>query len=171
MHQLQRLLIFSVSFAACGALGAQAADSAQQALVARLYRQFSWEATGGDDGPGARTFIDQPRRVLLEYLEPTLVDLVLRDRACARRSREVCRLEFAPLWDSQDPDAVEITFRSVAGSARNAVVVHLRSSSGAATDVTVVTVHRPEGWRISDIEYARGGSLRRILGRKDGPAP
>ena len=160
------MLGFLVLAAADSAI-AQSADSVRTALVTRLYKQFSWEATGGDDGPEGRTFIDQPRRVLLRYLEPGLAELLLRERACVRESEAVCRLDFAPLWGSQDPDAAEISFSSMTGTP-NAVVASIGSSSGAVTIVTYRMVRTRMGWRISDIQYARGASLRTIL--SDGQA-
>src|SRR6185437_1551107 len=144
-------------------LRAQASDSTPIALLSRLYADFAWEATGGDDGPGAKTFSDQPKSALLRYVEPELAALLLRDAACVRRSNAICHLDFAPLWDSQDPDVADVSFtHSAARPGR--VVAHLRSRTGADTLVTYRMRRTPAGWRIADIEYRNGLSLRTLLG-------
>lgn len=163
MRSLWLLVPLCLQLSATAPAHAQRADSAQTALVARLYKQFSWEATGGDDGPGGLTFINQSKRVLLQYLEPGLASLLLRDRACTRRSKAICRLDFAPLWDSQDPDASAISFDRAANSAPSSVIARITSSSGAVTVVIFRLVLTSPGWRIADIEYAHGVSLRTIM--------
>lgn len=144
---------------------AQAADSAPIALLSRLYVEFAWEATGGDDGTDGKTFSDQSKPVLLRYLEPELATLLLRDAACVRRSDAICRLDFAPLWGSQDPDVVDVSFSSLAAQP-GTVIGHLRSQTGAERLVTYRMRRTPAGWRIADIEYTKRQSLRTLLGGK-----
>lgn len=157
------LLLAAQTFAGGRIALAQAADGTQVALLSQLYSDFAWEATGGDDGETGRTFVDQPKAILLRYLEPQLATLLLRDRDCVRRSSEICRLDFAPLWDSQDPDAADVSFTQPDG-VPNAVVAHIRDHRGAVVSITYRLQRTEAGWRIADIEYASGHSLRAILG-------
>ena len=143
--------------------GAQQRDSAPVALLSRLYTEFAWEATGGDNGPGGHTFSDQSKSALLRYVDSELGTLLLGDAACINRSDAICRLDFAPLWDSQDPDVAEVSFTRTSGHP-GTVIAHLRSPTGTETLVTYQMRRTSVGWRIADIEYTAKGSLRNLLG-------
>jgi hypothetical protein len=132
-------------------------------VVSQLYNDFAWEATGGDNGPGSSPFVDQPRTVLLRYLTPDLAALLLRDRACVRRSSEICRLDFVPLWASQDPDAADVSFTQPTGQPA-IVIAHIRDHAGTVTKITYRFKQIATGWRIADIHYGSGHTLRGLLG-------
>lgn len=156
-------LILAVQlFAPARGLGAQATRSAPVRVVSQLYKDFAWEATGGDDGPGGRPFVDQPRTVLLRYLTSDLADLLLRDRACVRRSSEICRLDFVPLWASQDPDAADVSFAQLTRQPA-IVIAHIRDHAGTVTKITYRLKQTAAGWRIADIQYSSGHTLRGLL--------
>lgn len=72
-------------------------------------------------------------------------------------------MDFAPLWDSQDPDVADVSFTQPDGMP-NTVVVHIRDHRGAVVNITYRLQRTEAGWRIADIEYPSGHSLRAILG-------
>lgn len=137
------------------------AYSPQVAAVRNLYRDFAFEARKEYAGPG---FIDQPREVLLRYLTPALTDLLLRDQRCAVTTHEVCRLDFVPLWGSQDPVGASVLVKP--GSSANTVVAALHYPS-TQTELTFYVAQTRAGWRVQDIAYDGGrSSLKKTLGFK-----
>ena len=149
-----------------GAPGGQAAvaQPPPSAIVSRLYHDFS--AGAAANASGAADFIDQPRTVLQRYLTPALAALLRRDRRCAAATRSVCRLDFMPLWDSQDAPAGPVRVR--AGAGRGIVDVRI----GAGAQPTLLRYHLVStraGWRICDIGYGPGrATLRQLLGGRAG---
>lgn len=99
-------------------LSAQATLSAPVRVVSQLYKDFAWETTGGDNGPGSRPFVDQPRTILLRYLTPDLAGL-----------------DFVPLWASPDPDAADVSFTELREQPA-IVIAPLRDHAGAVTEIT-----------------------------------
>jgi hypothetical protein len=133
------------------------------AVVAKLYKDFAWEAVAGHaEKPG---LIEQPRAILNRYFDDTLTALILEDRKCVERTKEVCRLDFSPIWDSQDPNATKV---NVVGSSDPAVVKvsFTDPESGTSTTLSYRMVKTKDGWRIHDIDYTSHESLLAILRAK-----
>jgi hypothetical protein len=156
---MRYLAVFGGASLILGAPGAGAKQPVGEAraVVARLYRDFRADA----DNP-AVSFVDQPQSVLARYLEPSLAHLLRAERACVARTQAVCRLDFAPLWASQDPDARDVQVRGTRDPA--VVIATLTGSEGStATELTYRLVRTRAGWRVHDIKYPGGASLRRLL--------
>jgi len=162
---MRRLLAVLLA-AACVIPSASADSSATPGieLVAKLYRQFAWEALMNDPGK-AVDFLDQPKAVLESYFEPKLAALILADRACAAATKEICKLDFAPLWASQDPSATDL--RVVAGSRPESVRVEFRHPGDDQQTVLIFELSPSSaGLRIKDIQYEEIPSLRGLLEAK-----
>lgn len=102
MGEVFRAAVFLSLFAA---FSAHAAKDARLAVVERLYQDYAWET-----GPGIskRTpFLNEKSVVLSKYLTKSLSRLLLEDRKCSERTREICRLDFSPIWNSQDPEGAK----------------------------------------------------------------
>ncbi|MCU0618213.1 MAG: hypothetical protein MUD17_14170 [Gemmatimonadaceae bacterium] len=105
------------------------------------------------------------RAQLARYFDGRLLDLWLRDRECVTRQREICNLDFAPLWDSQDPAGT--TVRVLAGDRANHVVVELRQPASAeVVRLQFELVRSAVGWRIRDISKPTVWSLVDLLSRR-----
>lgn len=131
-------------------------------LIRSLYDAYAWEAVDGTSS-SKRPFIDEPRKELLKYLEPGLASLLRKDRKCAERTRAVCKLDFAPLWGSQDPGAEQL--RVVGTTDRDVVEVKFNyPGSDRAVLLSYKLVETPAGLRVADITYGPGASLLRRLG-------
>jgi len=131
-------------------------------VVADLYRQFAWEAVISTPELGELGLLDQPKQVLQRYFTPEITELILRDRSAAEKTGEVPRLDFLPLWDSQDPAAVDL--RIALGSSPNGVLVTFsRPNSAGPVRISYRLSKLAAGWRIADIEYSGGYSLAKIL--------
>jgi hypothetical protein len=140
-----------------------AADrSGGERLVENLYRQFAWEALITMPDPSQPGLIDQPKAVLEQFFTPELTGLILKDREEVARSGEVARLEFLPLWNSQDPSASDLSVS--AGSKPNTVAVSFQPlGAEGRTEILFLVEETPVGIRITDIEYPDGYSLASLL--------
>jgi len=135
--------------------------------VARLYQDFAAEAVIDSPELSIEDLFGRPRAALARYLDDGLVALVLADRACSRRTGSVCQLDFAPIWDSQDP--VGSTVKISQGKDASHVVVELRSFERPdVRRLTYVMAKTAAGWRVRDIEYGTHPSLVAMLRGKSG---
>lgn len=130
-----------------------AADISPKDLVAQLYK-----AHGSKQDPLEDT------RLLSRYFDAELLKLYLRDKREAKG--EVGRLDGDPLYNAQD---IEIKDFSVAvpevTSGETRVTVHFKNI-GKPARVVYVLSRSADGWRISDIRYDNGSSLKKILQSK-----
>jgi hypothetical protein len=129
--------------------------------VVRLYQDYAWEAVIDEPQDTGQALFSQSADVLGRYFAPDLVALILRDRACEERSHEICRLDFDPIWASQDPGATEMAIRQSGDPAR-VTVDFTYPGNGEHIHIVYVLVRMRDGWRIADIQDP-GTSLRKIL--------
>ena len=129
-------------------------DSSAVAMVARLYRDRACEAVSGEPACADTALLEQSREGLSRYFDSTLVTLLLKDRACAKSSHAVCRLDYSPIWDSQDPAATDVKVTGTSDS--NVVAVAFRySTKGELIELTYRMARTSGGWRVHDIVSAR----------------
>ncbi len=132
------------------------------AAVAKLYQDFAAEAVIDSAELSVEDLFGRPRAMLAKYLDDSLVALVLRDRECSRRSQGICNLDFAPIWDSQDPVGTTVKISEASDPTR--VVVELRYfERPEVRRLTYRMVKSPAGWRVADIEYSTHQSLVSLL--------
>jgi hypothetical protein len=151
------LLLFSAS------ISAWAADPTPVQVVTRLYCDFAWEALIEEPTPAGDTLIDQPKAVLERYLDDNLTALILKDRECVRRTHEVCRLDFVPIWASQDPGGTSGLHVSSSRDKPAIVNVRFRYVDGQMANLRFDMVKTPRGWRVADVEYPAEPSLLKQL--------
>lgn len=115
-------------------------------IVFKLYRDYAWEAVMAQGWDG---LLEQPRKVLEQYFDEKLSSLILRDQACAEKEG-MCRLDFDPIWASQDPSAGDLTVEKTKKA--DIIAVKFRYPS---TNKKILLKYRvtktSKGWRISDI--------------------
>lgn len=147
-------------------LAGAAPHDAEVAAVRALYARYAEEAA--IDDTLSPTLASAPAAVLRLHLTDGLTRLLLRDRDCQQRTREICRLDFAPMWDSQDPAGTRVSLRWDAGQGR--VVAELRRGEGSARALAYSLMKLKDGWRIDDIEFGSGRpSLRQLLSASEVP--
>jgi len=106
------------------------------------------------------------KKQMERYFTPELIGLFLKDADCVKRTHEVCGLEGDPIYDSQDSGDEEIPVTI----APHSPLPH------PSFEVTFVDLGRKEtliyellktkkGWRVSNIVYPDGGTLKKILGQ------
>jgi hypothetical protein len=151
-----------------GPLSAQRAPlSPRVALVRDLYSEFACEAVVDSPGCDQRhEFVDLPSDVLRQYFDASLARLWKAERARAARTHEVGKLDFSPIWDSQDPPGTYVRILAIADSSH--VEVELRHLGEPEVRKLRYTLMRTSaGWRIHDIEAPKKWSLVALLSGKD----
>ncbi|MBS1169982.1 MAG: hypothetical protein H6R01_900 [Burkholderiaceae bacterium] len=134
-------------------------------VVSTLYEDFAWQAVFAIPAPGT-TIADQSRAVLEKYFDSDLASLFVQDAQCRNRTNGVCKLDFDPIFASQDPSASDLTLTP---SSVSKVAVEFAYSSNREKIRLLYTLKQTaQGWRITDIQYANMGnsSLRKILQSK-----
>ncbi len=129
--------------------------------VRELYKAFAWEAIGFTD-PG-ETLMEQARGVFAESFESELADLLDQEAACLRK-RSVCRLLHHPLYTSRDPfvRGLEVVGTDTVSS----VLARFTEGGSGSEHRTEIVFHlggSGKKWKIADIFYPDGSSLREIL--------
>jgi hypothetical protein len=161
-----RRLWLLVGLLASQALSAHGAVHATgpSAVVAKLYKNFAWEALGSTDATFGAPLSEQPLAVLDKYFDSTLSSLLINDAACVQRTHgDECNLDFNLMFASQDPSVSDLEIEPL-GSDRVAVTFTY-PSNGEKIRLEYVTVQTPSGWRIRDIIYHNQNdeSLVRLL--------
>jgi len=153
---------------ACPAMAEPANNQAetQAGVVARLYKDFAWQAVFSVQ----KTWLpiaSQPRPVLEKYFDDELTALLMAEQQClARRKGELCRIDFDLIFASQDPAAADLTVKQ---KGRETVSVEfVYPSSNEKIRVEYRLRQTPKGWRISDMRYSNmpGITVKQLLRKK-----
>ncbi len=140
------------------------AQASPVAVVAQLYRDFAWEAIVHEPEWRDHALLEESREVLARYFDDSLTALIVNDRSCVARTHEICRLDFSPIWDSQDPGASEMKIAATRDS--SVVAVRFRyPATGRVIELSYRMSQTRHGWRVHDIVYGTGRSLLSILDR------
>jgi hypothetical protein len=131
------------------------------AAVAKLYQDFAAEAVMETAELSIPDLFGGTKATMTRYLDDQLVALVMADRECSRRTQEVCNLDFAPIWASQD--MVGATVKIAQGKDPARVNVDVRFPQNEVRKLTYVMVRTAAGWRVHDIEYEGQESLVTML--------
>ncbi len=158
-----KVFLFAVLTISIATLFAAPPPTGSDAVVSQLYKDFAWETVADHaEKPG---LIDQPRAVLRRYFDDGLTNLILEDRACAERTHEICRLDFSPIWDSEDPGASGLKVSATKDP--NVVRVTFRyPGSNELMELSYQMTKTKDGWRIHDIAYHSHASLLSLLRAK-----
>jgi Protein of unknown function (DUF3828) len=142
---------------------AERSNTEQEKVVLRLYRDFAWEASL-QDSPFESLYY-QSRVVLLKYFEPSLADLLVLDANCARKEGE-CNLDFDPIFDTQDPYVVSIEVTQTSKSHEIIASFNRGLPKDKQYAITYQLKQVKDGWRIANIVYKNGRTLKQALGAK-----
>ena len=152
MHPSRLLTVLLAAFA-LPVLSAPANDS-PQALLKELYRVH---AQG--EGPILDPTGQKVRRI---YFTPDLAAAL--DRELNRPDpEEMGKLDFDPFYNAQDTELgeMDIAVPKVSGKQTTAIVRF--TNFGENMEIVYRVVQEKQGWRIDDIEYGEGNSLRKTL--------
>lgn len=127
-----------------------AADRPPGEVVAELYQAHR----------SARDPLDHTE-LLSRYFHPTLLRLYLNDKREAKG--EVGRLDGDPLYNAQEVEITDFKISAPQMDRGEARVTVLFKNLRKPVRVVYVLSATHEGWRINDIRYDDGSSLKRIL--------
>ena len=130
------------------------------AAVAKLYRDYAWEAVVEEPNFDDAGLLEQSESVLARYFDKQMVSLILRDKRCAL-AHGSCRLDFDPIWNSQDPMAKELKVLPTDDPA-TVSVQFVYAGDNTPIKLTYRLIQTGGGWKITDI-IGTYGSLRGIL--------
>ena len=149
-------LFVSLVFASAACFGADTKNSSPEDFLRSLYRFHQpWTEQ--------RSWFDN-KQTLSKYFDKELTALFIKDDECKKREQGICNLDFDPIYDAQDFEkTTNLQIAAVAGQPDlfNVTFTNL----GTRTLVYKLT-NTPSGWRISDIKYLEGPSLKEILSRE-----
>jgi len=123
------------------------------ALVADLYRVH--------DRKHSPFFQTRSRALLYKYFEKGLADMIWRDAVSSKG--EVGALDGDPLYDAQDTDIKKFAIGTPSYADGKATVKVTFENFGQPKSFVFILVNGRTGWRINDIEYGEGRSLRGYL--------
>ena len=150
-------LFISLVFASAACFGGDTKTSSPEDFLRSVYRFHQ-------PGRDTRDWFGD-KRTLSKYFDKELTALFIKDDECVKREHGVCNLDFDPIYDAQDFDkkTTDLQIAAVVGQPDlfNVTFTNL----GTRTLVYRLT-NTPSGWRISDIKYPEGPSLKEILSRE-----
>ena len=133
------------------------------APVAALYRNFAWEALSSDSEVFGGLLASQSASSLSRFFDARLVQMIREDNACQLRTKEICKLDFDILFDSQDPRVIDL---SIAAVSSHVVEVTFKDPvTEEKTQISYTLAKQANGWRITDVVYTKHPqrSLRTLL--------
>jgi hypothetical protein len=155
----RRYLAFaSVLTAACAAAGTAFADAAAKAFLEKIYAAYK-----GKNSKGIPLDTDAAVRL---YFEPKLAALMIKDMKDAQKRGEPPELDADPFVAGQDWEigAVVIEVHDLAPDKASATAKF--RNAGTATTVTYDLVKLAGAWRIAEITWEGGDTLRGIYLKK-----
>jgi hypothetical protein len=123
------------------------------ALVADLYREHNRKQSP--------FFQTKSRALLYKYFEKGLADMIWKDAVTSKG--EVGALDGDPLYDAQDTEIKNFAIGKPSYEAGKARVKVIFTNLGQSKSFVFTLVNGRSGWRINDIDYGEGRSLRGYL--------
>jgi hypothetical protein len=124
-----------------------------KALVADLYREHKRKHSP--------FFQTKSRALLYKYFEKSLADMIWKDAVSSKG--EVGALDGDPLYDAQDTEIKTFVIGKAGYGGGQARVNVTFTNFGQPRSFVFILVNGRSGWRIYNIEYGEGRSLRGYL--------
>jgi Protein of unknown function (DUF3828) len=101
------------------------------------------------------------KKLLGAYFEKGLLSLFLKDQS--ESQGEVGKLDFDPLYAAQDFEIKDFSVALVAEQKDSAEVAASFKNIGTSEKIVFLLSNTKQGWRITDIKYSDGRTLKGIL--------
>ena len=149
-------LFISLVFTSAACFAGDTKESSPEDFIRSLYRFHQ---------PGKETpdWFDD-KQTLLKYFDKELTALFIKDDECVKREQGVCNLDFDPIYDAQDFEK-ETTNLKIAAADQPDLFKVTFTNLGTRSLIYRLT-NTANGWRISDIKYPEGPTLKEILSRQ-----
>ena len=144
---------------------AESAATSARKVVEHLYQDYAWVILL--DNSDLVGLVNQPEQELSKYFTASLAGLIRKDHKCAEETKDVCNLDFDPIYDSQDPDgAHQLRIEPMDSNSVVKVAFLRRWSSPDTAELKFKMIYTSSGWRIDNIYYQGHKSIREILQQK-----
>ena len=130
-----------------------AAPAAPEKVVTELYSAHK--------GKADPLVYPASKKLLGAYFEKSLLSLFLKDQSESKG--EVGKLDFDPLYDAQDFDIKDFSVALVSQQKDSAEVAASFKNIGTSEKIVFLLSNTAQGWRITDIKYSDGRTLKGIL--------
>jgi hypothetical protein len=107
------------------------------------------------------------KQVLNKYFNSKLTNLFLQDEKCKEKTGDVCNLDFDPIIDAQDYDEkypTEIVIREE--TTKTGYRYKVKFTNLGVRIIFYDLQKTDKGWRVTDITYPNGFSLKKALSGK-----
>jgi hypothetical protein len=154
---MNRLIVLAANLALLAGLASAQSGSSNldtgKELAAQLYKEHS-----GKFDP-----LQYPasKKRLLNYFYKPLLDLYLKDQENSKG--EVGKIDFDPLYDAQDFEISDFKLVVLPNKKGLGYVAARFKNMGVDQEIIFALQRTKMGWRIADIKYKDGRSLRKIL--------
>ena len=101
------------------------------------------------------------KKLLGAYFEQGLLSLFLKDQTESKG--EVGKIDSDPLYDAQDFDIKDFSIALVAEQKDSAEVAASFKNIGTSEKIVFLLSNTAQGWRITDIKYSDGRTLKGML--------
>jgi hypothetical protein len=146
-------LVFFSTINISAELRVQKRPVAPDALVADLYRQHNRKRSP--------FFQTRSRALVNKYFNRTLANLIWKD--ATTKKEEVGALDGDPLYDAQDMQIKNFVIGKASMEGSIAQVPVSFENFDKKVQINFLLIKTPAGWRISDISYPGGYTLKRLL--------
>ena len=153
---MRNFVLVTVSlFSLCGvwAETSLAAPTPPEKVVTGLY--------GAHKGKADPLVYPASKKLLGAYFEKGLLSLFLKDQSESKG--EVGKLDFDPLYHAQDFDIKDFSVALVSQQKDSAEVAASFKNIGTSEKIVFLLSNTAQGWRITDIKYSDGRTLKGIL--------
>jgi uncharacterized protein DUF3828 len=154
MRRLLANLLAAMAAMAVMTAAATAESASPQAFIDGIYKHYL-----GKDSKGLALSNDA---VIRRYFAPPLAAAIVKDFAQAHKAGEVPLLNGDPFVDAQDWEISNLKTAVKSTGASTAVATATFVQFMEPRTVTLDLVNTPAGWRIADIRWPRGSSLRAL---------
>jgi hypothetical protein len=146
------LVIAAMCFAAglSFSVHAQTRRFSPNELVSDLYREHN--------GKHSPFFQTRSRALLDKYFEKSLADMIWKDAVNSKK--EVGAIDGDPLYDAQDMDIKEFVIGKPSYENGKARVSVSFENFGKQKTIVFILVNGRSGWRIGDLDYGQGRTLK-----------
>src|SRR6266403_5247617 len=154
---IKRSLVLVAALIVCAQFisvhGQTSRPSSPDALVRDLYRVHNQKHSP--------FFQTRSRALLDKYFEKSLADLIWKDAVTAKG--EVGALDGDPLYNAQDIEIKNFAIGAANYGDGKAKVAVTFQNFGKSSTIVFILVNGRTGWRIYDVDWRDGNTLRKIL--------
>lgn len=168
----RRSIVTMLAVGAVGlvALGAPRSASAQSDPAAEAFLNAIYSAYKGSSDKGAKGIPLNSDETIQRYFEPSLAAEMIKDAAEAKKRGEAPKLNGDPFIDGQDWEIPRFTIAVKEAGADKAVGTVTINNFGKDIAIILNLVKPTDGWRIANISWETGDTLRSLYFKNE-PGP